>query len=276
MTCDVEDYFQVSAFEHMIAKDDWRTFECRIPANIDRILQLFADAGVKGTFFTLGWVARHYPEVVKRIADEGHEIASHGMQHVRVWTQQRDEFLNDILTTKGLLEDAGGTSVKGFRAASWSLDERTPWAYNALLEAGYDYSSSIYPISHDHYGMPSAPAAPFYIGSTDLLEIPASTTRFAGRNLPAAGGGYFRLMPFSLSLWLLRRVTREQGIPAVFYFHPWELDPGQPRIAGVTVRTRFRHYLNLDKFEGRLQNLLKSLPWDRMDKAFSIGRDLAT
>lgn len=268
LTCDVEDYFQVSAFEHLVPKARWNELECRIPRNVDHVLELFAEADVRGTFFTLGWVAERLPAVVKRIADAGHEIASHGMRHTRVWMQQPDEFREDVIRAKGLLEDTSGTAVSGYRAASWSLDRRTPWAYRILSEAGYGYSSSIYPIAHDHYGVPDAPATPFYVRSADMLEIPASTVRLAGRNWPAAGGGYFRLFPLAASLWLLRRVRDARATPAVFYFHPWELDPQQPRIAGADRKSRFRHYLNLDKMEGRLKALLVAFPWDRMDSVF--------
>jgi polysaccharide deacetylase family protein (PEP-CTERM system associated) len=267
LTCDVEDYFQVSAFEHLIDRSRWDELECRVPRNIDRTLELFAAAGAKGTFFTLGWVAERLPAVVRRITDAGHEIASHGMRHTRVWTQRPEEFRDDVTQAKHLLEDASGVKVRGYRAASWSFDDRTPWAHEILLEAGYEYSSSLYPISHDHYGVPDAPVRPFYT-KPGLLEIPASTARVAGRNWPAAGGGYFRLLPLAASLWLLRRAKRTNGIPLVFYFHPWELDPGQPRIAGADRRTRFRHYLNLHRFEDRLKVLLASFAWNRMDRIF--------
>jgi polysaccharide deacetylase family protein (PEP-CTERM system associated) len=240
-----------------------------VPRNVDRALDLFARAGVHGTFFTLGWVAEQFPDVVRRIAAEGHEIASHGMKHVRVWTQQPEEFRQDVLRAKLLLEDVAGVPVRGYRAASWSIDERTPWAHRVLRDAGYCYSSSIYPIAHDHYGAPSASAKPFYVGSTDLLEIPATTAPFAGRNWPAAGGGYFRLLPLAASLWLLRLARRTREVPAVFYFHPWELDPDQPRMLGADWRSKFRHYLNLRKFEGRLEVLLRSFRWDRMDRVFA-------
>jgi polysaccharide deacetylase family protein (PEP-CTERM system associated) len=230
---------------------------------------------VKGTFFTLGWVAENYPEVVRRIAAAGHEVASHGMQHVRVWTQTPDEFRADARRAKALLEDISGQRVKGYRAASWSMDRRTPWAHEILAEAGYEYSSSVYPIAHDHYGVPDAPAEPFVVRSAGILEIPATTTRLAGRNVPAAGGGYFRLMPLPVSLWLMRRVRRVGGAPVVFYFHPWELDPAQPRMPGASARARFRHYLNLAKFEPRLIELLRSFAWDRMDHVF-CGAEGAT
>jgi polysaccharide deacetylase family protein (PEP-CTERM system associated) len=266
MTCDVEDYFQVSAFEGAVPRSTWAGIPSRLPRNIDRVLELMSEAGVQGTFFTLGWIAQRFPAVVRRIADEGHEIASHGMSHVRVWAQRPEEFLEDARNAKHLLEDVSGKAVQGYRAASWSIDERTPWAHSVLGEAGYLYSSSLYPIMHDHYGVPSAPTRPFYCKSA-MLEIPASTVRFLGRNWPAGGGGYFRLLPLKTSLWLVRR-ARRTGVPAVFYFHPWELDPDQPSMAGISKRARFRHYLNLRKFEGRLKVLLKAFQWDRMDRVY--------
>jgi polysaccharide deacetylase family protein (PEP-CTERM system associated) len=268
LTCDVEDYFQVSAFEHLVPRDSWSNRECRIPRNIDRVLQLYADAGAKGTFFTLGWVARYYPEVVRRIVESGHEVASHGMCHIRVWTQSPDEFRRDILEAKKRLEDAGGAAVRGYRAASWSLDHRTPWAHQVIAEAGYEYSSSVYPVAHDHYGVPSAPLAPFFVKGSGILEVPASVTRILGRNWPAGGGGFFRLLPYSLSLWLLKQARHLPDRPAIFYFHPWELDPDQPRMQGITTKTRFRHYVNLGGVEKRLARLLSDLQWGRMDQIY--------
>jgi polysaccharide deacetylase family protein (PEP-CTERM system associated) len=268
LTCDVEDYFQVSAFEKLVPKARWDDLECRLPRNIDRVLQLLADARVHGTFFTLGWVAEKLPGVVRSIAAAGHEIASHSMRHQRIWTLRPEEFLEDVATTKRLLEDVSGTPVRGYRAPSWSLDARTPWAHDILAEAGYRYSSSIYPIAHDHYGVPNGLAEPFYVASADMLEIPASTVRFAGRNWPAAGGGYFRLLPLSVSLRLLKRARSSRGVPVMFYFHPWELDPEQPRMAGADRKSQFRHYINLDKTEPRLRVLLSTLRWDRMDRVF--------
>ena len=268
LTCDVEDYFQVSAFEHLVPKSAWSDWECRVEANVDLTLEIYSDAGVKGTFFTLGWVAEHYPTVVKRIAAEGHEVASHGYQHHRVWNQTPDEFRSDITRTRRLLQDLSGQPVVGFRAASWSLDRRTPWAHEIMAESGYRYSSSIYPISHDHYGVPDAPFQPFVEKKSGLLEIPASTTKMAGRNLPSAGGGYFRLFPLALSQWLIDRVRSRNGVPAVFFFHPWEIDPDQPRMPGISAKTRFRHYVNLDRFERRLRTLLGRGRWGRMDAIY--------
>jgi polysaccharide deacetylase family protein (PEP-CTERM system associated) len=266
MTCDVEDYFQVSAFEPIVPYSSWSELECRVPRNVDRLLHLFDDARIKGTFFTLGWLAEREPNVVRRIAEQGHEIASHGMRHRRVWSQSPEEFRADASRAKQLLEDVSGCEVRGYRAASWSFDTRTPWAHEVLAEAGYRYSSSVYPIAHDHYGVPGAPTRPFFERRSGLLEIPATTVRVAGRNWPAAGGGYFRLLPLPVSLWLLRRASREG--PALFYFHPWEIDPEQPRMAGASRRARFRHYLNLDKFERRFTALLRSFEWDRVDRIF--------
>ena len=268
MTCDVEDYFQVSAFEKIIDKDSWSTWECRIPQNVDLILQMMDEAGTLGTFFTLGWVAENHPEVVRRIADAGHEIASHGMLHVRIFDMSATQFRDEVTRSMHLLEDVSGQAVNGFRAASWSFDRRTPWAHAILAEAGYRYSSSVYPISHDHYGVPDAPTRPFYVKDTDILEIPASVTRAFGRNLPSAGGGYFRLMPLSASRWLIQRARVMNESPAIFYFHPWELDPDQPRVAGATAKSRFRHYLNLHRFEGRFRRLLSQFDWGRLDWAF--------
>ena len=267
LTCDVEDWFQVSAFEHLVPKDSWRERECRIPRNVDRVLELYDAAGVRGTFFILGWVAQYYPEVVRRIAAAGHEVASHGMQHRRVRHQSPEEFRADISRAKAWLEDVGGERVRGYRAASWSLDSSTPWAHRIMAEEGYEYSSSIYPIAHDHYGVPEAPTAPFYLKCSGILEVPASTSRLFGRNMPASGGGYFRLLPYAISRGLMRRIAAG-GSPAVFYFHPWELDAEQPRMRGIPLKTRFRHYINLRRFESRLTVLLRDFDWDRMDAIY--------
>jgi polysaccharide deacetylase family protein (PEP-CTERM system associated) len=270
MTCDVEDYFQVSAFNATVSAENWESYACRIPRNVDLILERLAEAEAKATFFTLGWVARQYPEVVRRIADAGHEIASHGMQHVRVWQQNREEFGEDAGAAKRLLEDTTGVPVVGYRAASWSIDGRSPWAHEILAEAGYRYSSSIYPISHDHFGVPDAPTVPHYVAGGGLLEIPASVVRLMGRNVPASGGGYFRLYPLRFSTWLIDRLQAQGDTPYIFYFHPWEMDPGQPRIDGVSRKARFRHYLNLEKFEPRFCALLSRYRWGRMDEIYRL------
>ena len=269
MTCDVEDYFQVSAFAPYIDRASWPTRECRVEANMERILALYERHGVRATFFTLGWIAERYPAMVRRIVAAGHELASHGYGHLRASDQSRAEFDNDIKSSKALLEDIGGQAVVGYRAPSFSIGHANLWALDALHEAGYKYSSSIYPIAHDHYGMPDAPRFAFYPNGPDgLLEVPITTVKMAGRNLPAGGGGYFRLLPYALSRWMMEKVNREDGEPALFYFHPWEVDPGQPRPEGLGAKARFRHYVNIDRMERRLEQLARDFKWDRMDRIF--------
>ncbi|MES2537649.1 MAG: XrtA system polysaccharide deacetylase [Pseudomonadota bacterium] len=269
MTIDVEDYFQVSAFAPYISRDSWPTMSCRVEANIDRILALLNEKEVKATFFTLGWIAERYPAMVRRIVDDGHELASHGYGHLRASDQNAAEFNDDITRSKALLEDIGGQTVTGYRAPSFSIGTGNLWALDSLLKAGYRYSSSIYPIQHDHYGMPDAPRFAFYPNGKDgLLEVPITTVRLMQRNLPAGGGGYFRLLPYSVSRWLMRRVNDQDAQPAIFYFHPWELDPGQPRQQNIGMKTRFRHYVNLDRMESRIKALTHDFQWDRMDRIF--------
>ncbi len=258
MTCDVEDYFQVSAFAPHISRDSWPSLSCRVEANIDRILALMDEGQVKGTFFTLGWIAERYPAMVKRIVDSGHELASHGYAHLRASDQSAEEFLDDITRSKALLEDIGGQKVLGYRAPSFSIGSRNLWALDSLLQAGYRYSSSIYPIAHDHYGMPDASRFAFYPNGKDgLLEVPITTVRLMQKNLPAGGGGYFRLFPYAVSRWFLQRVNNDDKQPGIFYFHPWELDPGQPRQQNIGMKTRFRHYVNLGRMEKRIKALTR-------------------
>ncbi len=267
ISVDVEEHFQVGAFEGIIDRADWDRHPSRVERNTETVLALFDAAGVKGTFFTLGWVAERFPALVRRIVDEGHELASHGYGHVRVFNQEPEAFREDIRRTKAVLEESGGTRVRGFRAASFSIDARTSWAFEILAEEGHDYSSSIYPIRHDHYGMPDAKRFAFRpAGANGVLELPISTIRLAGRNLPCGGGGYFRLLPYGFSRWALARVNRVDGAPAIFYFHPWEIDPGQPRQPGIGAKTRFRHYINLGRTEARLGRLLRDFGWDRLDR----------
>lgn len=268
MTVDVEDYFQVSAFERYIARSDWDGISHRVEANTHRVLDIFNDAGVKATFFVLGWVAQRYPSIITRIVAEGHELASHGYSHVRATEQTRDEFRDDVMRTKRLLEDLGGVAVKGYRAASYSIGAGNLWALDVLAETGYQYSSSIYPVKHDLYGMPEAPRFKFYPREAGVLEIPVTTVTLWGRNLPCGGGGFFRLYPYALSRWMLRRVNQVDGQSGMFYFHPWEVDPAQPRRTALDTKTRVRHYLNLDRMEARLRRLLRDFSWDRMDRVF--------
>lgn len=275
LTIDVEDYFQVSAFAGHIARDDWPRLPCRIERNVERILILLDRSAIHATFFTLGWIAERYPGVVRAIVAQGHELASHGYAHRRASEQSRDEFAADIVLSKNLLEQIGGQAVHGYRAPSFSIGPANLWALDALLQAGYRYSSSIYPIRHDHYGMPDAPRFACYpAGPAGLLELPISTVRLLRRNLPAGGGGYFRLLPYAVSRWCLRRINARDGQAGIFYFHPWELDPDQPRQPGIGLKTRFRHYLNLHRTEARLSRLTQDFRWGRMDHIFLGAPDV--
>ena len=268
MTVDVEDYFHVHAFAGHIARGDWDRLPCRVERNTERILELFAAHGVFATFFTLGWVAERHKALIRRIVDAGHELASHGLEHMPVHAQTPDAFRRDIRRTKALLEDLGGSSVKGYRAASFSISEATPWAYDVLAEEGYAYSSSVYPIRHDHYGTPDAPRFACCPRSGPFLEIPMSTLTLLGRNLPCSGGGYFRLLPYAVSHWAISRVRTMEKQPCVFYFHPWEIDPEQPRQHQAPLKSRLRHYVNLRRMEGRVARLLQDFAWDRMDRIY--------
>lgn len=270
MTIDVEDYFQVSAFNDSISREQWSQYPCRVENNMDRILQLFSDHDVKATFFTLGWIAEKYPALIKNIVANGHELASHGRNHTRVFEQNPEQFTEDISHTKKLLEDIGGVQIKGYRAASFSIDHRNLWAYDCLSKAGYRYSSSIYPVAHDHYGMPDAPRFSFFANSEGLVEVPISTVQLMNRLWPSGGGGYFRFFPYAISRRLIKAVNEKDERSAIFYLHPWEIDPGQPRQEGLPLKTKFRHYVNLKHTYNRLEKLLQDFKWDRMDRVFSI------
>lgn len=266
---DVEDYFQVSALAPHFPRHVWDAQPCRVERNVDRMLSMLSDCNAHATFFTLGWVAERYPAMTKRIVDNGHELASHGYGHQRASDLTPAEFFEDVSRAKKILEDLGGNTVIGYRAPSFSIGENNLWALDTLGEAGYRYSSSIYPIRHDHYGMPDAPRFAFLPDkSKSLIELPATTIRFFDRNLPAAGGGYFRLLPYPVSRWSINRVNRRDQQPCIFYCHPWEIDPEQPRPDGMTMKTRFRHYVNLRHTEGRLRKLLKDFQWGRVDQIF--------
>ena len=268
MTVGVEDYFQVSAFEQHVDKVQWQSIPRRVEENTQKILELFAANQVRGTFFTLGWVAERYPDLVKRIVAEGHELASHGWEHIRVNTQSPEEFRQDIERTRKLLQDISGEPVRGYRAASYSIGAQESWAWEQLAAAGYQYSSSIVPIRHDLYGIPDAPRFTFETGADGLLEIPITTVSLGGRNINCGGGGWFRLFPYRFSRWAQNHVNVDDGQPGIFYFHPWEIDPDQPRPEGLTAKTRFRHYLNLNRTYGRIEQLLKDFRWGRMDEIF--------
>lgn len=272
MSIDVEDYFQVSAFAPHIPREQWNTLPCRVERNVDLILGLLDETRSKATFFTLGWIAERYPQVVRGIVDNGHELASHGYGHERASDLTPAAFREDITRAKRILEDLGGVAVRGYRAPSFSIDHSNWWAVAELEQAGYTYSSSIYPVRHDHYGMPDAPRFPHRPnGESGILELPPTTLPLFGRNLPAAGGGWFRLLPYEVSRWMLQRVNVCDRAPCMFYFHPWEVDPGQPRPRGVSMKARFRHYVNLQRTAGRLRRLLNDFEWDRVDRVFLAG-----
>ena len=267
LTIDVEDYFQVSAFAPYIRRDDWDTRECRVERNVDRILGLLDEQDTKATFFTLGWVAERYPAMVRRIVDGGHELASHGYGHQRASDLTPQQLYEDVHRAKTILEDIGGQAVLGYRAPSFSIGTGNLWALDTLLEAGYRYSSSIYPVKHDHYGMPDAPRFAHEV-RPGLIEVPPTTLRLFDRNLPSSGGGFFRLLPYGVSRWMLQQVNSRDAQSAIFYFHPWEIDEGQPRISGIDAKTRFRHYVNIDRNERKLRRLLRDFRWGRMDCIF--------
>ncbi len=270
LTVDVEEYFQVAAFENTIPRARWADAESRVELNTGRVLDLFGERGVRGTFFVLGWIAERHPALVRRIVADGHELASHGYDHTRIHQFTPEQFRADVIRTKTILEDVGGQAIRGYRAPSYSINRRNLWALDVLHETGHAYSSSIYPIRHDLYGMPDAPRFAFRLKPDSILEIPVTTVRVGGRNYPCGGGGYFRLLPYGAFRWMLRRVNDEDREAGLFYFHPWEVDPDQPRVSGAPLKSRFRHYLNLDSMQSRLRRLLSDFSWGRMDEVFGV------
>lgn len=270
LTVDVEEYFQVAAFEKTIPRSRWERSESRVEFSTGRVLDLLASCSTTATFFVLGWIAERHPSLVRRIAAEGHEVASHGFDHTRLHQFTPEQFRADIGRTKAVLEDIAGLEVRGYRAPSYSIDGRNLWALDVLQEVGYVYSSSIYPIRHDLYGMPEAPRFPFRVRPDAILEIPVTTMRLGGRNYPCGGGGYFRLLPYGMFRWMLKRVNSGDQQPGLFYFHPWEVDPDQPRVQAAPLKSRFRHYVNLGSMHARLRRLLREFDWGRMDEVFGV------
>ena len=267
LTIDVEDWFQVSAFAPYLRREDWEACECRVEANVQRILAMLAERDIRATFFTLGWIAERFPQLVRRIAAAGHEVASHGYAHERASALTPEAFKADIALAKAVLEDITGRLITGYRAPSFSIGKANLWAHDCIAEAGYRYSSSVYPVKHDHYGIPDAPRFPWRLDN-GLVEVPVTTLRAFGRNWPAGGGGFFRLLPYGVSRWQIARVNAQDQQPAIFYFHPWEIDPEQPRVREATARTRFRHYVNLERTASRLERLLADFSWGRADVVF--------
>jgi polysaccharide deacetylase family protein (PEP-CTERM system associated) len=266
LSVDVEDWFQVGAFERVIAKADWDRLPQRVERNADAVLALFDEAGVKGTFFTLGWVAQRYPALIRRIVAAGHEIASHGWDHDRVFTLTPEAFRADLRKAHAAIADAGGVAPRGYRAPSFSIDARTPWAHAVLAEEGYAYSSSVAPVAHDHYGWREAPRFAFRpLPDSALIELPVTTVEVAGRRMAAGGGGFFRMLPYRFSSWAVDRVNKDDGRPAIFYFHPWEIDPDQPRVTEAPLKSRLRHYSRLSAMRPKLLKLLGDHRWGRTD-----------
>ena len=268
-TVDVEDYFQVSAFADTVAVSDWEKKEMRVEASMNRLLALLDKHHVKATFFTLGWVAERYPQLIKNLAQQGHEIASHGYWHQRATGQTTAQFKEDVGSARKLLQDLTGCDVHGYRAPSFSIDRTNEWAYDVLLEEGYQYSSSIYPVSHDHYGVPDAPRFK-YKTEQGLWEVPLSTLVMNNKNIPISGGGYFRLYPYRVTSWAIKRFHDKDTQPYIFYMHPWEIDPGQPRQQGLSFKSKFRHYLNLGRVESRLDKMLQEFKWSTMADSLDL------
>ncbi len=267
LSVDVEDWFQVGAFEGVIDKGSWDGLIHRVERNTEAVMALFAEANVNATFFTLGWVANRYPALIRRIAEAGHEVASHGWDHERVFRMTPEQFEGDLKHARAAIEDAAGQAVTGYRAPSFSIDMRTPWAHAILADAGYRYSSSVAPVIHDHYGWPDAPRFAFRpLTDSALIELPVTTVALRGRNFAAGGGGFFRLFPYDLSRWAIRRVNGRENRPAIFYFHPWEIDPAQPRVRNAPIKSRLRHYMNLENMAPKLKKLLKDFSWGRTDE----------
>lgn len=271
MSIDVEEYFQVWAFAHVQSAADWETFPSRVEQCVETALALFEEADVKATFFTLGWIAERHPAMIRAIVEAGHEIASHGYAHAKVNSQTLQEFRQDVTRAKTILEDISGEGVLGYRAPSFSIGADNLEALDVLAETGHLYSSSIYPISHDHYGMPDSSRFAYKPRDNGILEIPMSTVRIFGRNVPCGGGGYFRAAPYRYFKWALGRLNESENERAIFYFHPWELDPDQPRMKKIGFKSHFRHYLNLGRMQNDLRRLLADFRWDRMDRLF-LGR----
>jgi polysaccharide deacetylase family protein (PEP-CTERM system associated) len=270
LSVDVEEYFQVSAFERHIARADWDHWPTRVAWATERLLDVFGEVGARATFFTLGWVAERHRGLIQRIVREGHELGCHGYEHIRITNQSRQEFRADLARSKSLLEDAAGTAVHGYRAATFSITRENLWAFQEIEQAGFRYSSSVYPVHHDLYGIPDAPRRPFRpVGTSRLVEIPVSTLALGKFNLPVAGGGYFRLLPYAVSRALVRRVHAHEDIPVNMYFHPWEFDPDQPRPPGLTLKTRVRHYINQGRTLSRMRALVRDFAWDSFANVYA-------
>lgn len=267
MTVDVEDYFHVSAFENNISREQWHQLPLRVEKNTFRLLELFEQHNAKCTFFTLGWVAEKCPNLIKAIVDQGHELASHGYSHQRAVSMTREQFKEDVYKSKTLLEQAGGCEITGYRAPSFSINDSNQWAYEVLVELGFKYSSSTYPIEHDLYGVPDWPRF-IYQREEGITEIPIPTLRKGNVNTGIGGGGYFRLYPYFLSKKRIEAYIQQEKAPYSFYFHPWEIDPEQPRVSGTSFKSKLRHYINLSRMESKVVKLLEDYQWSTMHDVY--------
>lgn len=275
MSVDIEDWFQVGAFETVIDRADWDNLEHRVERNSDAVLELFEEAQIKGTFFILGWVAERYPKLIERIAAAGHEVASHGYDHQRVFNMTRAQFSADLVRSRKILEDSSGQKVLGYRAPSFSIDQRTPWAHEVLAEHGYSYSSSVAPINHDHYGWAGSPRFAWKpIQGSDLIELPVTTVKIGNSLLASGGGGFFRLLPYSVYDWAIHKMQQQDGRGAVFYFHPWEIDPDQPRMANAPLKSKIRHYTNLKVMRTKLARAARDFKWGRIDELVALEAEI--
>jgi polysaccharide deacetylase family protein (PEP-CTERM system associated) len=258
LTVDVEEHFQVSALDGVVGRHQWDSLESRVEANTERVLDLLDESGVAATFFVLGWVGERYPRLVQSIAGRGHEVGCHGFSHTLVYRQRPLEFAEEVERSKAVLEASAGCAVRGYRAASFSITRRSLWALDVLVEAGFHYDSSIYPVVHDRYGLPGGPRGICRLHTPQghsIVEVPPATVRVGPLVLPVAGGGYLRLYPSILTRWAIRRLNRVERMPAVVYLHPWEVDPDQPRFR-PSWYSRFRHYQGLHRTSARLRDLL--------------------
>ena len=275
MSVDIEDWFQVGAFETVISRADWDGLEHRVETNGHAVLDLFNEMGIKATFFTLAWVAERYPNLMQRIVSEGHEVASHGYDHARVFTLTPDQFREDLEHSRKILEDSTGHSIVGYRAPSFSIDHRTPWAHKILAEQGYRYSSSVAPIKHDHYGWAGSPRFAWRpVAGSDLIELPVTTVKVGKHVLAAGGGGFFRLLPYVLYDRAIRKMQKDDGRGAIFYFHPWEIDPEQPRVEDAPLKSKLRHYTKLKAMRSKLVRAGRDHRWGRMDELAALEGQL--
>lgn len=272
MTVDVEDYYHVAAFSNVINPQDWDKWPSRVEANTYRLLQLFDDAKIKITFFILGWVAERHPDLVKNIHERGHEIASHGYSHQLIYKQTPAIFRAETLKSKQILENLIQTPITGYRAASYSITRNSLWALEILSDLGFTWDSSIFPTRHDNYGIPGSPEEPYRIiteSGGELLEFPLTTAKVLGQSIPAAGGGYFRQYPYALSRWLFDRASLNQTKPQIFYLHPWEIDPEQPRVPNASWFSNFRHYTNLKRCLPRLEHMIRDFEFGTMSQSLA-------